>query len=203
MKKEYCYLMYDGKYYKIGKSIHPQKRLKQLKTANPNIEIVDTSKLVDEKDLHNLYKHKNITLEWFDLTNEDVNEIKSLFKDSEAHIKINKIEESKIEKENEAIQKIEKRKIKEKEEEEERKLNLLNSKKYTLPEIFDIENDELKIFHLNKWIDLHNKRKSELDLRVEEALKKSDIFRENIKKELNMNHNPFEYNPFEYNEITK
>ena len=88
MIKEYCYLMYDGKYYKIGKSIHPQKRLKQFKTANPNIEIVAISKLVAEKDLHSLYKNKNITLEWFDLTNEDVNEIKLLFKDGKAHIKL-------------------------------------------------------------------------------------------------------------------
>lgn len=36
---EQTYLMRNGKYrlFKIGKSIDPHKRLKQLRTANPNI----------------------------------------------------------------------------------------------------------------------------------------------------------------------
>jgi len=67
----YTYLMYDGSLYKIGKSLNPEKRLKELKTANPRCELLYYSKHIPEKYLHDLFIHKNFAREWFQLDDEE------------------------------------------------------------------------------------------------------------------------------------
>jgi len=62
--------------YKIGFSKNPKQRLKELKTGNPNLELVASwatkhnRKL--ESTLHNTYKHKNVNGEWFSLSPNEV-----------------------------------------------------------------------------------------------------------------------------------
>lgn len=59
--------------YKIGLSKHPQKRILELKTANPNIiDVVVQYETKNreyasfiEKSLHNHYKFNSIDGEWF------------------------------------------------------------------------------------------------------------------------------------------
>jgi len=68
----------DENLYKIGYSKNVNKRLKQLKTANPNnLQIVETYKSAFprklENYLHNIFKHKRVSGEWFDLDISDIN----------------------------------------------------------------------------------------------------------------------------------
>lgn len=73
-----CTESIHGDIYKIGftKYSNPNKRIKQLKTGNPDIFLIDyfntTNKRKIETILHNLYKHKLINGEWFELTEEEV-----------------------------------------------------------------------------------------------------------------------------------
>lgn len=76
----YCYLITDGTYYKIGKSKDPIKRMKSMKTANPNISMVCFSKYIPEKFLHDLFSNSRHDLEWFKLDMLDIELIKSLMK---------------------------------------------------------------------------------------------------------------------------
>ena len=85
MKTEYCYLMHDGTYYKIGKSVNPNQRLKQLKTANPNINLIDYTDKVKEKDLHKLYVNSMVNLEWYNLNQKQVNDILDMFKNGKVY----------------------------------------------------------------------------------------------------------------------
>ena len=66
----------DVDVYKIGYSKNPKQRLKELKTGNPNIEIVATFKTKHnrkiETALHNQHKYKNVNGEWFYLMSHDV-----------------------------------------------------------------------------------------------------------------------------------
>jgi len=72
------YLMFDGSLYKIGKSVDPIKRLKQLKTGNPNCELICYGEGVDESYLHDYYFRDRVKLEWFKLTKIKVENIKRL-----------------------------------------------------------------------------------------------------------------------------
>lgn len=71
--KEGCntYLVFDGKYYKIGKSKEPESRLKSLRTANPAVELICYSQKITEIELHTLYYNSNVGNEWFDLKEKD------------------------------------------------------------------------------------------------------------------------------------
>jgi len=53
-KIEYTYLMFDGTYYKIGKTVDVKKRYKSLRTGNPNIRLIAYTDQYDEKELHGL-----------------------------------------------------------------------------------------------------------------------------------------------------
>lgn len=70
--------MADGSFqYKIGISKHPEKRLKENKTSNPNkLQIVHTFKSqhsnIMETALKNRFKYCRIEGEWFNLSQEDV-----------------------------------------------------------------------------------------------------------------------------------
>ena len=68
---EYTYLMFDGLYYKIGKSINPKGRLKEMLTANPNCRLLCYGVGFSESKMHNIFaifRHKR---EWFKLRHKD------------------------------------------------------------------------------------------------------------------------------------
>lgn len=63
---------------KLGLSVHPEKRVRQLQTASPvplsifhTEEIEDVRVKIAEKALHQLLGHKRMKGEWFDMTVED------------------------------------------------------------------------------------------------------------------------------------
>jgi hypothetical protein len=70
----------NKKFYKIGWTKRdPQKRLKELKTANSqdlNIEYILTSKFGPriEKNLHRKYSNKRCNGEWFELNQKEASE---------------------------------------------------------------------------------------------------------------------------------
>lgn len=59
------YLIFDGIYYKIGRSINIEKRFKTIKSNNPNAKIVAYSNMDIEYTLHNKYKEYCYHNEWF------------------------------------------------------------------------------------------------------------------------------------------
>lgn len=75
-------------FYKIGVSINPSKRLKQLQTGSPYKLMlsgaIEHPKAVDiERKLHRLFSDKNTNLEWFALSSTDINFLNHLAKDLE------------------------------------------------------------------------------------------------------------------------
>ena len=71
------YIMYDrnSERYKIGRSKHPEKRYKSLKSSNPDIQMVHVIDADIEKELHLQYKDKRVTGEWFKLDDLDIQKI--------------------------------------------------------------------------------------------------------------------------------
>lgn len=67
-----CYLVHDGRQYKIGKSKDPEKRLKELLTANPRCKLICYSELIPEKFFHEVYAHRRSGGEWFNLNDREV-----------------------------------------------------------------------------------------------------------------------------------
>lgn len=68
---EYTYLMFDGLYYKIGKSLNPKKRLKEMATANPNCRLLCYGDCFSESAMHRIFatfRHKG---EWFNLRHKE------------------------------------------------------------------------------------------------------------------------------------
>jgi hypothetical protein len=78
--KTYVYLIHDGRAYKIGKSADPVGRLKDIKTSNPSCVLIAYSHKVNEKDMHHAFRHKRTQGEWFDLSDDDVLQIRFYFK---------------------------------------------------------------------------------------------------------------------------
>lgn len=78
-KAGYVYLMKSNNLYKIGLTGNWEKRLKRLKTGNPNIEKVIAKRVEDckeaESKLHKRYKSKRESGEWFSLTDQDIKDI--------------------------------------------------------------------------------------------------------------------------------
>lgn len=72
VKESFCYLMFDGAHYKIGKSVDPEKRLKEIKTGNPKCELIAYGTGKTEKQLHSIFKKYNIGGEWFKLKESQV-----------------------------------------------------------------------------------------------------------------------------------
>jgi hypothetical protein len=81
----YVYFMFDTKsqYYKIGISNLPEWREKTLQSEKPSIKLIAAKKFVNrriaanfEKALHDSYSHKRKRGEWFQLDQEDINEIR-------------------------------------------------------------------------------------------------------------------------------
>ena len=84
-KRGFLYLIRDEftGYIKIGISLNPNKRIKQLQTGNSNeltlIYSIQTEYYIKlESTLHRHYKHLNIHNEWFDLTINELNDIESV-----------------------------------------------------------------------------------------------------------------------------
>jgi len=68
----------ENGYYKIGKSVNPDKRIKTLQTGNPEkIDLIFKVKILNkfsnriESALHSQYSYLNKNGEWFDLSLED------------------------------------------------------------------------------------------------------------------------------------
>lgn len=81
----YTYLMFDGKRFKIGKTNNIKKRLSILKTASPDIKVIDFCNTDIEKQLHLIFKHKRYKQEWFDLNYEDLKGIQEIFFETKLH----------------------------------------------------------------------------------------------------------------------
>lgn len=72
------YLAFDNNLYKIGRSNNPEKRVSELKTANPSIRLIFYGNGDKEKILHQMFENCRVAREWFDLTDAQVREAKSL-----------------------------------------------------------------------------------------------------------------------------
>ena len=71
------YFMKSGDLVKIGISIEPTSRLNQLRTGNPNIELIGTmwgGEIVEEL-LHNKFQAYWVRGEWFQLNEEIISYI--------------------------------------------------------------------------------------------------------------------------------
>jgi hypothetical protein len=83
-KKTAIYLMYDEhtKYYKIARSLNPNKRERTLQSEKPSIVLKYSFSGVinDERDLHDKFKDKRIMGEWFNLDELDIDYIIKYFK---------------------------------------------------------------------------------------------------------------------------
>lgn len=63
---------------KIGRAVDVNKRVKALCVANPNLEIYHIIDKDIEKELHRKYLPFKIKSEWFNLSEKELEEIKSL-----------------------------------------------------------------------------------------------------------------------------
>jgi hypothetical protein len=77
------YLLGGGGYYKIGKARDPLQRTETLAVQLPYpVNLIHTIESDDygraEEYLHERYAHKRLNGEWFDLSDEEVSEIKTL-----------------------------------------------------------------------------------------------------------------------------
>jgi len=71
VNRPYTYLMTDGRHFKIGSSLNPHKRLKQIQTGNPFCKLLGYTKRFTEAQLHKRYKKYRVSGEWFDLPNKE------------------------------------------------------------------------------------------------------------------------------------
>lgn len=92
MESEECYVyfMFDTKSlcYKIGISNLPEWREKTLQSEKPSVKLIAAKKFVNrriaanfEKALHDSYSHKRKRGEWFQLDQEDIDEIRITLKE--------------------------------------------------------------------------------------------------------------------------
>ena len=77
--ERYLYLIKFNNLYKIGISVNPSNRLQQL-SLGENAEIVHKklyphAKLI-ESAIHDIYSRKQVSGEWFELSDDDVELIK-------------------------------------------------------------------------------------------------------------------------------
>ena len=85
-KIEYTYLIYDGRYYKIGKSRNPRQRLQSLLTANPRCKLLGYGTGRTEQQLHEIFADCRVNREWFDLAPKQVKLISRLLSGTETGI---------------------------------------------------------------------------------------------------------------------
>jgi len=75
------YLITDGNFIKIGRSKDPERRLKELKTANPKVKLICYGQGAEEKYLHTIFHEKRYKREWFDLSEKQIEKAKRLILD--------------------------------------------------------------------------------------------------------------------------
>lgn len=79
----YIALCSSTNFYKIGQTKCVDTRIKQLKTANANIELIKHYKVDNvlfEKEIHLMFAEKNVNREWFSLNKKDLKVIDKLLK---------------------------------------------------------------------------------------------------------------------------
>lgn len=88
---QHTYLMKSNEFYKIGFSTNVSQRLQTIEAVNPHIKLIGSCKFNCENFLHKKYSNKKHKYEWFNLSNNDVEDILQLFKqvDIEFDIKMN------------------------------------------------------------------------------------------------------------------
>lgn len=76
------YIIYDKhrKLHKIGRTVEIDRRMKAVKNVVPDIELICVCNNDLEILLHNCFKEKRINGEWFDLNENDIEDIKRVFK---------------------------------------------------------------------------------------------------------------------------
>jgi hypothetical protein len=79
--KQKCYIMIDAStnYVKIGKSQNPGHRERTLQAEKPTIKMIHVFKDDIEKELHSKFNDRRLRGEWFDLSENEVNEIIELY----------------------------------------------------------------------------------------------------------------------------
>lgn len=83
-KRQYkTYILRDkaANIYKIGRAVNIDKRIKSLSIANINLAKVMVINKDIEVYLHTAYKSKQIESEWFNLSKEDLEDIKNKYSD--------------------------------------------------------------------------------------------------------------------------
>jgi hypothetical protein len=82
VKQKNTYIMLDEHtgYYKIGYSANPVKRESTLLSMKPVIKLLYVCKEFVEPELHKKYSEYRIRGEWFDLKDQQINEILSEYK---------------------------------------------------------------------------------------------------------------------------
>ncbi len=83
------YLIFDGIYYKIGRTTNIEKRFKTIKSNNPNAILLAYINSDIEQELHNKYREYVYYNEWFLIKDENIT--KELLNEYNIHIEyINK-----------------------------------------------------------------------------------------------------------------
>ena len=87
----YIYAIESNGLLKIGKSTRPEKRINELKTANPaELNIVCIVECNDmtwlEQNLHNVFEGSRVRGEWFDISDDELKQaLAELFPDAEQY----------------------------------------------------------------------------------------------------------------------
>jgi hypothetical protein len=63
-------------FYKIGKTVNFKRRFQTLSTSNINLQQTLIIFGDEEKYLHQIYSNKRIKLEWYNLNQRDIDDIK-------------------------------------------------------------------------------------------------------------------------------
>lgn len=92
----YVYIITDGEGYKIGFSKSPEKRLKELQTANKNkLNLIHKQEVQfgqkTERALHNFLSQYRQEGEWFLLSNDLIEQTKQLCLNIESNLKYLKL----------------------------------------------------------------------------------------------------------------
>ncbi len=85
---EFTYLMYDGRLYKIGRSMNVKSRLNSIKTSNPFCKLIHFGVGASESYLHERFSNKRVVREWFDLSKDEVDECVDLLQTNIKEIEI-------------------------------------------------------------------------------------------------------------------
>lgn len=82
------YFIRSGQYVKIGRANDPHARLAALQTAHPTplklLTIIEGG-AKQERALHDQFRDKRVSREWYDLTDDEVMEIAAGFADDETN----------------------------------------------------------------------------------------------------------------------